>query len=71
MQIAVHPLEDDHRPVETSSRAATRREEGSGFVGDDTFFDDEDYQEQVEPIMVNFQCEYMTGASSPEVIFFK
>ena len=66
MQITVHPLEDD-RPVETSSRAATRREEGSGFVGDDTFFDDEDYQEQVEPIKVNFQCEYMTTGEPPKV----
>ena len=63
----MHPLEGDG-PVQASPRSAAKRDEGgSGFMADDTFFDDEDYQEQVEPIKVNFQCEYLTTGQPAKV----
>lgn len=40
------------------------KDEGSAFRPDhdDTFFDDEDYKDQIEPIRVNFSCEYQISA---------
>lgn len=62
----MHPSEDD-TPMEISSRVIHGPSEGSGFMADETFFDDEDFEGQVEPITVNFECPYLTNGQPPEV----